>query len=102
MRNPRHDPVSGAVESLVNLGPLSGAILRRCGILDAGQLREIGPARAFVRVKREYGTASRSLLWALEGALTDRPWQQVATAERLGLLRAVEEIERNEAVAAGE
>lgn len=100
MKDARHDSPSGAVETLLNLGPLSGALLRRCGILSVGQLRAMGPARAYVRVKREYPGAARSLLWALEGAITDRPWQQVAMPERLGLLRAVQEIEQAEAAAA--
>lgn len=77
-----------------NLGPMSAAVLRRCGILNTGQLRNLGPARAYVVVKREYGRAPRSLLWALEGALSRRPWQQLGTAERLSLLREVEEIEQ--------
>ena len=88
-------PSEATVESLPNLGPLSSAVLRRCGILSAGQLRQLGPSRAYLCVKREYGQAPRSLLWALEGALSDRPWQQVATAERLGLLLEVDEIERS-------
>ena len=81
------------VEGLPNLGPLSGKVLRRCGILSAGQLRQLGAARAFLQVKKEYGQAPRGLLWALEGAVSDRPWHQVATEERLGLLREVQEIE---------
>lgn len=80
--------------TLPNLGPMSAAVLRRCGILNTGQLRTLGPARAYVVVKREYGRASRSLLWALEGALSDRPWQQVAMEERWSLLLEVEEIEQ--------
>ena len=80
--------------TLSNFGPMSAAVLRRCGILNTGQLRNMGPARAYVVVKREYGRAPRSLLWALEGALSDRPWRQLSTAERLSLLSKVEEIEQ--------
>jgi len=95
---PRTWPPEVAVETLANLGPLSGALLRRSGIRSADHLRELGPARAYLCVKREYGLAPRSLLWALEGALSGRPWQEVATEERLGLLLEVGEIERSEAV----
>ena len=94
---PRARPSEPEVESLANLGPVSGAVLRRCGILDVNQLRSLGPARAYLQVKREYGRASRSLLWALEGALSDRPWQEVAPEERLGLLLEAEALERAEA-----
>ena len=97
---PRTRPSEPPVESLANLGPVSSAVLRRCGILGVDQLRSLGAARAYVQVKREYGRAARSLLWALEGALSDRPWQEVAPEERLGLLLEAEALERAEAGAA--
>ena len=93
---PRILPSEAAVESLPNLGPMASAVLRRCGILSAGQLRQLGPSRAYLCVKREYGQAPRTLLWALQGALSDRPWQQMAIAERAGLLLEVDELERAE------
>jgi hypothetical protein len=74
---------------------MSEKVLRRAGVLNAGHLREIGSARAFVQVKREYGVASRKLLWALEGALSNRSWEQVETEERLSLLLEVEKLERS-------
>ena len=76
------------------LGPMSEAVLRRVGILNSGQLRQLGSARAFVQVKREYGVASRKLLWALEGSLSNRSWAELSPEERLSLLLEVEEIER--------
>jgi hypothetical protein len=75
---------------------MSEKVLRRAGILNSGQLRQMGSARAYVQVKREYGAASRKLLWALEGALSNRSWSELATEERLSLLLEVEEIERGE------
>lgn len=76
------------------LGPMSEKVLRRVGILNSGQLRQLGSARAFVQVKREYGAASRKLLWALEGSLSNRTWSELGPEERLSLLLEVEEIER--------
>ena len=76
------------------LGPMSEKVLRRVGILNTGQLRQLGSARAFVQVKREYGAASRKLLWALEGSLSNRSWSELSPEERLSLLLEVEEIER--------
>jgi DNA transformation protein len=35
---------------------------------------------------------SLNLLWALEGALTQRSWQQVARQDRLRLLLAVDDL----------
>ena len=75
---------------LANLGPKSEAMLRRAGITTEEQLRALGAVRAYVIVKRCSANASLNLLWALEGALTNRSWQEVAKTERLGLLLQVE------------
>lgn len=84
------------VESLPNLGPKSNAMLQRAGITTIGRLRELGAVRAYVLVKRSGAKASLNLLWALEGALTDRPWQEVAKNDRLSLMLQVESLEKGE------
>lgn len=84
------------IDSLANLGPKSEEMLRRSGIGSVAQLRRLGAARAFVRVKRKDGRASLNLLWALEGALTERPWRTVAKEDRLSLLLQVEAIVKGE------
>jgi len=83
-----------ADETHWQLGPMSEKVLRRAGVLNTGHLRQIGSARAYLQVKREYGVASRKLLWALEGSLSNRSWAELATEERLSLLLEVEQIER--------
>jgi DNA transformation protein and related proteins len=80
---------------LRNLGPKSLAMLERAGIVDAAQLRALGAARAYLQVRRRERTASLNLLWALEGALSDRPWQDVAKHYRLSLLLQVEALEKD-------
>lgn len=84
------------VDALPNLGPMSEAVLRRAGIVNGEQLCKLGSARAYIRIKRMYGRASRNLLWALEGAVSNRPPQDMATEEKLSLLLQVEAIERGE------
>ena len=81
-------------DTLRNLGPKSKEMLRGSGICSVEQLRELGTVRAFVQVKRNDPRASLNLLWALEGALTNRPWQEVARQDRLSLLLQVEDLER--------
>jgi len=83
-------------DTLPNLGPKSKAMLMRSGITSIEQLRKLGAARAYVLVKRNERSASLNLLWGLESALTDRPWQEVAKQDRLSLLLQVEAIERGE------
>ena len=79
--------------SLPNLGPASAQMLRAAGLSDVAQLRAVGAVRAFAQVRRSQPQASLNLLWALEGALTGLPWQQVAREHRTSLLMALEEHE---------
>jgi DNA transformation protein len=81
---------------LRNLGPKSEAMLRRAGITTVARLRELGAVRAYVMVKRSGANASLNLLWALEGALSGRPWQEVAKSDRLSLLLQAESMEKGE------
>lgn len=80
---------------LLNLGSKSAQMLAQVGIRTLAQLRELGAVRAYVKVKRA-GNASLNLLWALEGALSGRHWQEVAKQDRLRLLLAVEDVEKND------
>jgi DNA transformation protein len=68
-------------------------MLRAAGLNDVAQLRALGAVRAFTQVRRSQPQASLNLLWALEGALTGLPWQQVAREHRTSLLMALEEHE---------
>ena len=79
---------------LRNLGPKPEAMLRRAGITTVALLRKLGAVRAYVKVKRSSANASLNLLWALEGALSGRPWQEVAKSDRLSLLLQVESLEK--------
>lgn len=75
---------------LPNLGPKSLAMLAGAGIHTAEQLRELGAVRAYARVKQTGANASLNLLWAMEGALSGLPWQEVAREHRLSLLLELE------------
>lgn len=69
-------------------------MLADAGITSVAQLRKLGAVAAYVQVKQTGCNASLNLLWALEGALTSRPWQEVARLHRTSLLLALEEHER--------
>jgi len=56
-------------------------------------LRELGAVRAHVQVKRRGACSSLNLLWAMEGALSGRHWQEVARHDRLRLLLELEDVE---------
>ena len=75
---------------LPNFGPKSQQMLAQSGIHTLEQLRELGAVRAYVQVKRCGACSSLNLLWAMEGALSDRHWQDVAKNDRLRLLLELE------------
>ena len=79
------------IASLRNLGPKSEVMLRQAGISTVEELRELGAVKAYALVKRSGVNASLNLLWAMEGALSDRPWQEVAKSDRLSLLLLLEQ-----------
>jgi DNA transformation protein len=80
----------------MNLGPKSEAMMRRAGITTIEQLRALGAVRAYLIVKRTGANTSLNLLWALEGALTNRSWKEVARTERLSLLLQLEQLTSGE------
>lgn len=82
------------ISKLRNLGRLSQEMLAAAGVKTESQLRRMGAAAAFVAVKRAGCTPSLNLLWAIEGALTDRDWKAVAKDSRLSLLTQVEILEK--------
>lgn len=79
---------------LKGLGPKSLQMLAEVGIHDFEQLRQIGAVAAYVAVKHSNKAATLNLLWALEGAITGVPWQEVARLERTRLLLALDDYQQ--------
>ncbi len=83
------------IADLPNLGSKSQQMLAQAGIDTVEQLRALGAVRAYLKVKRYGGNASLNLLWAMEGALSGRHWQEVAKHDRLRLLMELEDAEKS-------
>jgi DNA transformation protein len=83
-----------SLSALANLGPKSEEMLCQAGIRTEAQLRELGSVVAYARTKAACRGASLNLLWALEGALSGRTWQEVAETDRATLLMALEDVQR--------
>jgi DNA transformation protein len=79
------------ISDLPNFGPKSQLMLAQAGIHTFEQLRELGAVRAYAKVKHCNVRASLNLLWAMEGALSGRRWQEVAKHDRLRLLLELED-----------
>jgi DNA transformation protein len=83
-------PAQGTA-ALPMLGPRSREMLQLAGITTLDRLRTLGAIRAYIAVKRAGGRPSLNLLWALEGAISGKRWQDVAREDRTTLLLALED-----------
>lgn len=83
------------LRALANLGPKSAANLVAAGITSFSKVRQLGSVATYVQVKRAGINVSLNLLWALEGSVSDEPWQTVAREHRTSLLLALEQCERD-------
>lgn len=81
--------------TLPNLGPRSAEMLAQAGIHGEDDLRRMGSVLAYARTRAVCPQASLNLLWAIEGALSGRPWQVVAEQDRASLLMALEDVQRH-------
>jgi DNA transformation protein len=75
---------------LRNLGAASARMLVQAGIADAGTLRRLGSVGAYRAVLASGQAGNLNLLWAIEGALSNRDWREVARSDKLRLLLALE------------
>lgn len=82
------------VADVPNLGPASAKMLERAGITTFGQLRRVGSVAAFAAVKEAGEPVSLNPLWALEAALSNLTWLEVARIHRTSLLLVLDDHKR--------
>ena len=82
-------PAAASLLALPNLGPKSAEMLASAGIRSEAALRKAGAVKAFLRVRAARPEATLQLLWALEGALSGVPWQDIGESDRASLLMAL-------------
>ena len=75
---------------LRNLGPKSEEMLAAIRIRTPDELAASGAIDAFIALKQAGLPASLNMLWALEGALSNRDWREVARDDKLCLLTELE------------
>jgi len=75
---------------LRNIGPKSAAWLRQVGLRSLEDVAAIGAVDAYMKVRRAGFKPSLNLLYSLEGALTDRHWQEVPESRRNELVQDAE------------
>jgi DNA transformation protein len=79
-----------AISDLPNLGPKSAAVLASAGVQTLEDLQARGAVNTYAHLIRAGAPVNLNLLWAMEGALTGRHWQEVAREDRLRLLTELE------------
>lgn len=84
-------PVKSQLAALRNIGPTIELRLNAAGIYTHEDLRRIGPAEAFLKMQaKTVGKLPVCYhLYSLEGALTDRHWDDVPAATKALLLKDV-------------
>ena len=79
------------MEQLRNIGKVSAGRLQAVGITTPSELEAIGAVEAYHRVKEAFPKqTSLNLLYALEGAILDLPWDDLPDALRQRLRAAAE------------
>ena len=75
--------------TLQNIGPASARQLREVDITDAATLRALGAVAAYRRLKHAFPRqVSLNMLYALEGALRDCPWNRLPPGVKERLRKA--------------
>ena len=74
------------LEQLPNLGRISARQLAEVGIKTETELRTVGAAHAFARLRQQFGRGINfNYLYALGGAIKGIPWEAMPENERLDL-----------------
>ncbi|GAB4577572.1 MAG: TfoX/Sxy family protein [Anaerolineales bacterium] len=67
------------IKKLPNIGPKSAQWLEAVGIKTLDDLEELGAVEAYRRVKAAFPErVSLNMLWGLQGALLDLPWNELS------------------------
>lgn len=74
-----------------NIGPTSSRWLAAVGIHTLDDLRKVGVVNAYNLVRAQGYNATLNLLWALQGALTDTPWNALPESVKQDLQRRIKE-----------
>ena len=78
------------IKKLPNIGLKSAQWLESVGIRTDDDLEELGAVEAYRQVKAAFpGRVSLNLLWALQGALLDLPWNELSPEMKEKLRREV-------------
>ena len=73
-----------------NLGPKSSEWLAAVGVHSLEDVEQLGVVEAYLRVKAAFpDRVSLNMLWGLQGALMEIPWNQIPEDIKQDLLKQV-------------
>ena len=75
---------------LKNIGASSVNILHAIGVYSYEDLNSVGPVEAYIRIKQRGINVSRVMLYALQGAILDVHWTELAPDMKQRLLEEAE------------
>ena len=82
---------SRRIEDLANLGPFITRRLAEIGVTKERELRELGAAAVYVRLKFHFGREiTLNALWALDAALSGIDWRSLSEARKAELRIEIE------------
>lgn len=84
---------------LRNMGAASVNILNSIGVRTRGDLVALGSVRAYRTIRQRGIRVTHAMLYAMEGALLDVPWQSLDAAFKQQLVQMADRIEREERAA---
>jgi len=82
------------LSALPNIGKVTERWLHDIGIHDEEDLRRMGAVQAYRLIRAKEAAATPNLLYALHGALTGTPWNDLAAPIKEMLRRQAERDER--------
>jgi TfoX C-terminal domain len=78
------------ISKLKNMGPKSVTMLEKIGIHTREELEEIGAIEAYKKLKLAGETPGHSFVYAIEGALLNKPWDALPAEKRFQLKAMIE------------
>ncbi|WP_299982351.1 TfoX/Sxy family protein [uncultured Pseudoteredinibacter sp.] len=84
---------------LKNLGIATVNILNAIGVHSRHELQCMGPVQAYVRIKQRGIHVSKVMLYALQGALDDKHWNELSQETKDQLVQDADDLAAGESAA---
>lgn len=87
--------MKSGLSGIINIGRDTEAKLNRVGIDSIEKLKETGSEGAFIRLQTIYPGACLSLLYGLDGAISNKKWNELPVEREKALLEFYKMVKKN-------